>query len=94
MKKKQDYINNLIDKKAQENNTIDLNAYAIGLSEIYDLISKETLDSRKVIKIFRWLLSNLPPRPEGSGTYYWRSFLRDKIKKELNFEFDNNLRVK
>lgn len=35
---KKHLIKKLCDKKADENNAIDLNAYAIGLSEMYDAL--------------------------------------------------------
>ena len=44
------------------------------------------LDKKDVMKVMRWLLGydkGFPARKEGEGAYYWRTELREKIRKEL-----------
>lgn len=40
-KTKEELIKKMLDKKAQENNLIDLDAYCLGLNHMYDFINKQ-----------------------------------------------------
>lgn len=68
---KQQLVEKLLNEKAEMDNRIDLNAYALGLGAMYDALSQD----ERLLALARWMYWNFDDACDKTAEDYLRDFL-------------------